>query len=196
MADLFACPEKVSCIAAPHLTGRDTSNHVRCSKLASPRGGDERETGRGPYAIVGQVIPAHSVVFLCSPRPHHAMGHTLIPKRSVERHRAVCGLCVLPSSEGGIRAVRYIGVDWPKTNLVVCFLAADDTARTESVPFTADGRARFTRQLEPADAVAGRGDAEPLPLLRSGEAACRARRGGGHVPLPSHRPLKEKDRPG
>ncbi len=50
--------------------------------------------------------------------------------------------------------MRYIGVDWPKTNLVVCFLAADDTARTESVPFTADGLARFTRQLEPADAVA------------------------------------------
>jgi hypothetical protein len=32
-----------------------------------------------------------------------------------------------------------------KTNFVVCFLNADDTARTETFPFTADGLLRFSR---------------------------------------------------
>jgi len=42
-----------------------------------------------------------------------------------------------------------------KTNLVVCFLEADDTAaRLETFPFTADGFDRFTRQLNDEDEVA------------------------------------------
>lgn len=41
-----------------------------------------------------------------------------------------------------------------KTNFVVCFLNADDTARTETFPLTAAGLARFTRQLNREDEVA------------------------------------------
>ena len=52
--------------------------------------------------------------------------------------------------------MRHIGVDLHKTNFVVCFLESDDNAvaRTETFPFTADGLAGFTRQLDPADEVA------------------------------------------
>ena len=50
--------------------------------------------------------------------------------------------------------MRHIGVDLHKTNLVVCFLEADETARTETFPFTADGLARLTRQLNPEDEIA------------------------------------------
>jgi transposase len=50
--------------------------------------------------------------------------------------------------------VRYIGVDLHKTNFVVCFLAADDTARTETYPLTVEGLSRFTRQLNDEDEVA------------------------------------------
>jgi transposase len=50
--------------------------------------------------------------------------------------------------------MRYIGVDLHKTNFVVCFLAADETTRTETYPLTKPGIARFTAQLEPADEVA------------------------------------------
>ncbi len=50
--------------------------------------------------------------------------------------------------------MRHIGVDLHKTNFVVCFLNADDTARTETFPFTTDGLLRFTRQLELEDQVA------------------------------------------
>ena len=50
--------------------------------------------------------------------------------------------------------MRHIGVDLHKTNFVTCFLEADDTARTETFPFTADGLARFTRQLGAEDEVA------------------------------------------
>jgi transposase len=50
--------------------------------------------------------------------------------------------------------VRHIGVDLHKTNFVVCFLAADDTARTETYPLTADGLNRFTRQLSAEDEIA------------------------------------------
>jgi hypothetical protein len=70
------------------LTGRDTSNRVRCSKLASPRGGVERETGRGPEAVVGHQARL-TVWSISSPRPHHGVGHTVIPDRSMELHRAV-----------------------------------------------------------------------------------------------------------
>jgi transposase len=38
--------------------------------------------------------------------------------------------------------------------LVVCFLEADETARTETFPFTADGLARLTRQLNLEDEIA------------------------------------------
>lgn len=50
--------------------------------------------------------------------------------------------------------MRYIGVDLHQTNFVVCFLNADDTARTETYPLTRDGLSRFTRQLDAADTVA------------------------------------------
>jgi transposase len=50
--------------------------------------------------------------------------------------------------------VRYIGVDLHKTNFVVCFLGADERARTETFPFTTDGLSRFTRQLNREDEVA------------------------------------------
>ena len=50
--------------------------------------------------------------------------------------------------------MRYIGVDLHKTNFVVCFLEADETARTETFPFTSDGLSRFTRQLDREDEVA------------------------------------------
>jgi hypothetical protein len=39
-----------------NLTGRDTRQSVRCSMLAPPVGGGERETGRGPEAVVGQLL--------------------------------------------------------------------------------------------------------------------------------------------
>lgn len=50
--------------------------------------------------------------------------------------------------------MRHIGVDLHKTNFVVCFLEADERARTETFPFTADGLLRFTRQLNDKDEVA------------------------------------------
>jgi transposase len=50
--------------------------------------------------------------------------------------------------------VRHIGVDLHKTNFVVCFLAADDTPRTESYPLTRDGLSRFRRQLRKSDELA------------------------------------------
>jgi transposase len=49
--------------------------------------------------------------------------------------------------------MRYIGVDLHKTNFVVCFLASDETTRTETYPLTKPGIARFTEQLEPDDEV-------------------------------------------
>lgn len=49
-----------------HLTGRDTSNEVRCRMLAA-QGGGERETGRGSEAVVGLLIPANSVVYPRAP---------------------------------------------------------------------------------------------------------------------------------
>jgi transposase len=50
--------------------------------------------------------------------------------------------------------VRHIGVDLHKTNFVARFLEADETARTETYPLTADGLARFTQQLRIEDEVA------------------------------------------
>jgi transposase len=50
--------------------------------------------------------------------------------------------------------MRYIGVDLHKTNFVVCFLAEDETTRTETYPLTKTGLARFIAKLEPADEVA------------------------------------------
>jgi len=50
--------------------------------------------------------------------------------------------------------MRYIGIDLHKTNFVVCFLAADETTRTETYPLTKPGLTRFIAQLEPEDEVA------------------------------------------
>jgi transposase len=50
--------------------------------------------------------------------------------------------------------MRYIGIDLHKTNFVVCFLATDETTRTETYPLTKPGIARFIAQLEPKDEVA------------------------------------------
>ena len=50
--------------------------------------------------------------------------------------------------------MRYIGVDLHKTNFVVCFLASDETTRTETYPLTKPGLKRFIAQLEPDDEVA------------------------------------------
>jgi transposase len=50
--------------------------------------------------------------------------------------------------------MRYLGVDLHKTNFVVCFLAADETIRTETYPLTKPGINRFVAQLEPEDEVA------------------------------------------
>lgn len=50
--------------------------------------------------------------------------------------------------------MRYIGVDLHKTNFVACFLASDETTRTETYPLTKPGLARFVGQLEPEDEVA------------------------------------------
>ena len=50
--------------------------------------------------------------------------------------------------------MRHIGVDLHKTNFVVCFLAADDTSRTETFPLSTEGIKRFKRQLRKADEVA------------------------------------------
>ncbi len=50
--------------------------------------------------------------------------------------------------------MRHIGVDLHKTNFVACYLDADDTARTETFPLSAEGLARFTRQLSTEDEVA------------------------------------------
>jgi transposase len=50
--------------------------------------------------------------------------------------------------------MRYIGIDLHETNFVVCFLASDETTRTETYPRTKTGLARFIAQLEPDDEVA------------------------------------------
>jgi transposase len=50
--------------------------------------------------------------------------------------------------------MRHIGIDLHKTNFVVCFLAANETTRTETYPLTKPGLARFIAQLEPEDEVA------------------------------------------
>jgi hypothetical protein len=50
--------------------------------------------------------------------------------------------------------MRHIGIDLHKTNFVVCFLASDETTRTETYPLTKTGLARSIAQLEPANEVA------------------------------------------
>jgi transposase len=50
--------------------------------------------------------------------------------------------------------VRHIGVDLHKTNLVACFIEADDTQRVETYPLTRDGLSRFKRQLRKSDEIA------------------------------------------
>ena len=50
--------------------------------------------------------------------------------------------------------MRHIGVDLHKKNFVACFLAADDTQRTETYPLTRDGLSCFKRQLRKADELA------------------------------------------
>jgi len=49
--------------------------------------------------------------------------------------------------------MHYIGVDLHKTNFVVCFLATDESARTETYPSTKPGIARFIARLEPEGGV-------------------------------------------
>jgi transposase len=50
--------------------------------------------------------------------------------------------------------MRHIGVDLHKTNFVVCFLADDQTTRTQTYPLTKAGITRFVAHLEPEDQVA------------------------------------------
>jgi hypothetical protein len=50
--------------------------------------------------------------------------------------------------------MRHIGVALPKTNFVGCFLADDQTTRTQTYPLTKTGINRFLAQLEPEDEVA------------------------------------------
>jgi transposase len=50
--------------------------------------------------------------------------------------------------------MRYIGVDLHKTNFVVCFLADDETNRTETYPLTKAGLNGFIAQLDAEDEVA------------------------------------------
>jgi hypothetical protein len=50
--------------------------------------------------------------------------------------------------------MRHIGVDLHKTNFVVCFLAEDETSRTQTYPLTKMGITLFTTELEPEDEVA------------------------------------------
>jgi transposase len=50
--------------------------------------------------------------------------------------------------------MRYLGIDLHKTNFVVCFLADDETTRTQTYPLTKTGINRFIAQLEPEDQVA------------------------------------------
>jgi len=56
--------------------------------------------------------------------------------------------------KGGIRLVRYIGVDLHKTNFVVCFLNQDESFRLETFPLSKAGISRFTSELSKDDAVA------------------------------------------
>jgi transposase len=73
----------------------------------------------------------------------------------VEIHREVF-VCTQTSNlkEGGVRLVRYLGIDLHKTNFVVCFLNEDDSYRLETFPMTRSGINRFTSQLEKTDEVA------------------------------------------
>ena len=83
--------------------------------LAPPAGGSGQPTGRGPDAVVGQAIPANSVLFRgASPAPRSG---ALTPDRSVELRRAVCRSRYLPYTKGG-SVMRHIGVDLHKTNFV------------------------------------------------------------------------------
>src|SRR4051812_26399501 len=50
--------------------------------------------------------------------------------------------------------MRYIGVDLPKTNFVVCFLAAQGKPRLLTFSLDAEGRSAFRRHLWPEDEVA------------------------------------------
>jgi transposase len=50
--------------------------------------------------------------------------------------------------------MRHIGVDLHKTNFVVCFLLADDTAQMETFTLTPQGLERFKRRLRKSDEVA------------------------------------------
>jgi len=49
--------------ASRRLTGRDTSNSVRCTML-NVCGGVKQETGSGSRMSLGQVIAANSVTYL------------------------------------------------------------------------------------------------------------------------------------
>jgi hypothetical protein len=73
----------------------------------------------------------------------------------VDAHRAIFLLASASDiTKGGESAMRYIGVDLHKTNFVVCFLAVDETTRTETYPLTKLGIKRFIAHLEPNDEVA------------------------------------------
>ena len=91
--------------------------------------------------------------------------------------------------------MRYIGVDLHKTNFVVCYLEVDETARTETFPFTTDGLSRFTRQLDREDEVAVEATQNIYHFYDQVRPHV-ARVGGGHLPLPGHRALEEEDRQG
>jgi len=73
----------------------------------------------------------------------------------VEIHRESFLLLSRASDKkGGIRLVRYIGVDLHKNNFVVCFLNQDESFRLETFPLSKAGISRFTSELSKDDAVA------------------------------------------
>jgi hypothetical protein len=73
----------------------------------------------------------------------------------VEIHReSFFSLSRASDKKGGIRLVRYIGVDLHKTNFVVCFLNQDESFRLETFPLSKAGISRFTSELSKDDAVA------------------------------------------
>jgi len=54
---------------------------------------------------------------------------------------------------GGSRPCTTSALIYTRLNFAVCFLATDETARTETYPLTKPGIARFIARLEPGGEV-------------------------------------------
>src|ERR1700749_3536642 len=124
--------------------------------MLGTQGGGERETGRGPDAVVGQRESRARITVWSSDEPPPASRSGANRPRIgawsyAEQSPLRLNLLMTRRRDGN---VRHIGVDLHKTNFVACFIEDDDTHHLETYPLTGDGLARFEQQLGASDELA------------------------------------------